>query len=149
MLCEKHNTYKVHTIGDCYVSMGFKNHRNRNPENEALSMVKMAFDMIDVIEQVNAEYDLGIAMRIGLHTGEVIAGITGTNIVRYDIYGQDVSMANKMESSGAANRVNISAVTRGFLELAAPNMFSYEYNMDIKVLDTVLESYFVSVGNPS
>lgn len=56
MLCEKHNTYKVHTIGDCYVSMGFKHHRNRNPENEALNMVKMAFDMIDVIEQVNEEH---------------------------------------------------------------------------------------------
>ena len=74
-------------------------------------------------------------MRIGLHTGEVIAGITGTNIVRYDIYGQDVSMANKMESCGGANRVNVSAATRAFLELAAPNEFSYEFNMDIKVLD--------------
>lgn len=39
-------------------------------------------------------------MRIGLHTGTVIAGITGSTIVRYDIYGTDVLIANTMESSG-------------------------------------------------
>lgn len=41
-------------------------------------------------------------MRIGIHTGSIIGGIIGTNIVRYDIYGRDVLIANKMESNGKA-----------------------------------------------
>jgi len=47
-------------------------------------------------------------MRIGIHTGHVIGGIIGTDIVRYDIYGKDVSIANKMESSGEEGRVQVS-----------------------------------------
>ena len=55
-------------------------------------------------------------MRIGIHTGEVIAGITGTNIVRYDIYGPDVVIANKMESMGAPGRIHVSDVTKNLLQ---------------------------------
>lgn len=39
-------------------------------------------------------------MRIGVHTGKIIGGVVGTDIVRYDIYGEDVTIANKMESNG-------------------------------------------------
>lgn len=44
-------------------------------------------------------------MRIGIHTGDVIGGVMGTDIVRYDIYGKDVVIANKMESNGEKDRV--------------------------------------------
>jgi class 3 adenylate cyclase len=51
-------------------------------------------------------------MRIGIHTGNIIGGVIGTDIVRFDIYGQDVSISNTMESSGASDRIHISNDTK-------------------------------------
>jgi class 3 adenylate cyclase len=50
-------------------------------------------------------------MRIGIHTGNIIGGVIGTDIVRYDIYGNDVLIANKMESNGEKGKVMISENT--------------------------------------
>ena len=50
-------------------------------------------------------------MRIGIHTGDIIGGVIGTDIVRYDIYGPDVLIANKMESNGEKGKVLISQFT--------------------------------------
>ena len=47
-------------------------------------------------------------MRIGIHTGRVIGGVTGTNIVRYDIYGKDVMIANKTESHGQPGKILVT-----------------------------------------
>jgi class 3 adenylate cyclase len=102
LLCVQYNVYKVHTIGDCYVVLGInsRNIEDRHVGQECMNMIYMAFAMIDVIKNVNKEQGTELNMRIGLHTGTIIAGITGTNIVRYDIYGSDSTLANKMESGG-------------------------------------------------
>lgn len=71
--------------------------------------------MIDDIEAAKAKYHLDIDMRIGIHTGSIIAGIIGSNIVRYDIYGPDVLIANKMESNGMPGRIHISESTKNML----------------------------------
>jgi class 3 adenylate cyclase len=60
---------------------------------------------------------------MGIHHGDVIAGITGTNIVRYDIYGPDVLIANKMESEGEAGRINVSEVARDIIDAARPGLY--------------------------
>ena len=70
-------------------------------------------------------------MRIGIHTGEVIGGVTGTNIVRYDIYGPDVLIANKMESGGSPGRINVSDTTKEFLESQFEREFKFEFNAEI------------------
>ena len=67
-------------------------------------------------------------MRIGIHTGEVIGGVTGTSIVRYDIYGPDVLIANKMESGGFQGRINVSDTTKEFLESNFEGEFEFEFN---------------------
>jgi class 3 adenylate cyclase len=54
-------------------------------------------------------------MRIGIHTGKIVAGIIGTKIVRYDIFGKNVLIANKMESNGVPGRVLISEDTKNIL----------------------------------
>jgi class 3 adenylate cyclase len=57
--------------------------------------------MIEIIEKVKGNINFHeLNMRIGVHTGKVIGGVIGTDIVRYDIYGEDVLIANKMESKG-------------------------------------------------
>lgn len=69
------------------------------------------------------ESELG--MRIGIHTGNIIGGVIGTEIVRYDIYGRDVLIANKMESNGKSGDILVSAATRELLEMEYPNLFEF------------------------
>ena len=73
--------------------------------------------MINIIRDVRkrVNYEL-LDMRIGIHTGTVIAGIIGSSVVRYDIFGSDVLIANKMESAGSPGRINISEETKKLLE---------------------------------
>ena len=68
---------------------------------KAFNVVLMGFRMIEIIEKVKLMINFDeLNMRIGVHTGKIIGGVIGTDIVRYDIYGEDVAIANKMESKG-------------------------------------------------
>lgn len=144
-ICITHHVYKVHTIGDCYVVMGYTGNEHRDPGNECMNMVRMSKDMIAIIDEINDENGSELKMRIGMHTGEIIAGVVGTTIVRYDIYGTDVFVANKMESSGAPGRINISDVTKDVLEDYYPGCFRFEYNKEIsvKAMDRTHSSFFI------
>jgi class 3 adenylate cyclase len=114
------HVYKVHTIGDCYVVMGFNGKVSMNMRNyydEAKNVCKMGECMIKIIREVRKKVNFeALDMRIGIHTGAVIAGIIGSTVVRYDIFGSDVLIANKMESSGLPGRINISEDTKRLLE---------------------------------
>ena len=114
------HVYKVHTIGDCYVVMGFNGKVSMNERNfydEAKNVCKMGEEMINIIRDVRKRVQFeALDMRIGIHTGTVIAGIIGSSVVRYDIFGSDVLIANKMESSGCPGRINISEDTKKLLE---------------------------------
>jgi phospholipid-translocating ATPase len=68
-VCYKYDLYKLYTIGDCYVCMGFNDARNRNPGREAMNMVLFGFTMIDIIKKVRKIINFdGLDMRIGIHT---------------------------------------------------------------------------------
>jgi len=87
-------------------------------------------------------------MRIGIHTGNIIGGVIGTDIVRYDIYGPNVLIANKMESNGERGRIMISEATYKLVNNSFPNSFDYEERKEdvtIKSLnDLMIKCYFVS-----
>lgn len=70
-------------------------------------------------------------MRIGAHTGRVIGGILGTEIVRYDIYGADVMISNKMESNGEKGKIHISEETKILLESQFAFDYTFTYNKPI------------------
>ena len=114
------SVYKVHTIGDCYVVMGFNGKVSMNDRNyyeEAKNVCKMGESMIKIIREVRKKVNFEkLDMRIGIHTGPVIAGIIGSTVVRYDIFGSDVLIANKMESAGVPGKINISEDTKKLLE---------------------------------
>jgi magnesium-transporting ATPase (P-type)/class 3 adenylate cyclase len=132
-LCLDHEVYKVHTIGDCYVVMGYTGKADRTSAQECLNVIRFAESMIDVIDEVNRESGSSLKMRIGVHTGEVIAGIIGTKIVRYDIYGPDVLIANKMESGGKPGAINVSDVTMQFIKSLDQNKYEFQYNKEIEI----------------
>lgn len=69
----------------------------------------------------------------------------GTDIVRYDIYGENVVIANKMESNGTQDEINVSENTKELLESAAESKFSFEFNknIELKAYNKTLGSYFL------
>ena len=87
---------------------------------EAYQVLKTGLQMINIIKKVREDSEnpdlKELDMRIGIHTGKIVAGIIGTEVVRYDIFGSDVLIANKMESSGLAGNVVVSEDTKRILE---------------------------------
>jgi class 3 adenylate cyclase len=140
-MCVEYNVYKVHTIGDCYVAMGFKDKNQRNPAKEALNVIRFACSLISAIEEVNEMCGCQLKMRIGIHTGEVIGGITGTNVVRYDIYGKDVLIANKMESYGEPGKIAVSQLTKELIEDYSPGEIIFNFFKETKVQDENINMY--------
>lgn len=134
--CIQNDVYKVCTIGDCYVVTGFIGKQGRDPWLECRNVVNMAKSMIKIINKQKKKHDCDLNMRIGIHTGQMTGGIIGSGVVRYDIWGIDVLLANKIESSGTPGRINLSKNTKIMLE---------ELNGNAKIREDMLNNY--PVGN--
>ena len=145
-MCVENNVYKVHTIGDCYVAIGYVDDNNRNPAKEAVNLVKFAMCLLQLIEETNQKCGIQLGMRIGIHTGDIIGGITGTKVVRYDIYGSNVLIANKMESSGEAGKIAVSETTKEIIESFIPGSYQFLEAKEVKVpsLSKKIKLYFLS-----
>jgi class 3 adenylate cyclase len=100
---------KMKTIGDSY--MCISGLPSRNPAHP-IDTVLAAFEMLHAVEE-RAQRGKGAEwkVRIGIHTGPVIAGVVGINKFAFDIWGDTVNYSSRMESSGAANRINLSERT--------------------------------------
>ena len=147
------SVYKVHTIGDCYVVMGFNGKVSMNDRNyyeEAKNVCKMGECMIKIIREVRKKVNFEkLDMRIGIHTGPVIAGIIGSTVVRYDIFGSDVLIANKMESSGVPGRINISEDTKKLLESKElPYNLVLNKVVQIPSVGKEIKCYLIDKGDP-
>ncbi|XP_059060235.1 adenylate cyclase type 9 [Achroia grisella] len=111
-LCQKHGCEKISTLGDCYYCV------SGCPEprpDHATCCVEMGLGMIEAIQEFDRERGEGINMRVGVHTGTVLCGIVGTRRFKFDVWSNDVTFANKMESTGRPGRVHISEETSKFL----------------------------------
>lgn len=80
----------------------------------------------------------------------MIGGIIGTDIVRYDIYGTDVTIANKMESGGKTGHINVSERTKYWLERAYPSTYRFEPHEKtfVKSFNQEIQSYLVYANKP-
>ena len=107
-LAEKHGLEKIKTIGDEYMAAsGLPMPRPDHAE----AMAEMALDMLAVIERFNAKRNRGVRIRIGMNCGPVTAGIIGTKKFAYDLWGDTVNIASRMESHGIANAIQVTEST--------------------------------------
>ncbi len=138
---EKYGIEKIKTIGDAYMCAGGIPEKNRtNPVEVILAALEMRSYMIRMKESSDIEGMKYWDIRIGIHTGTVVAGVVGQKKLTYDIWGDTVNTASRMESSGEAGKINISGTTYEFVK----DFFNCEYRgkMPVKYKGE-LEMYFV------
>ena len=115
-IIEKHQIEKIKTMGDAYMAAGGVPLRDKeNPINCVLAALEIQQYMIHIKQEAEANKSFYWNLRIGIHTGDVIAGVIGSKRIAYDIWGNTVNIAQRMETSSASGRVNISESTYEYI----------------------------------
>lgn len=145
-ITEQFELEKIKTIGDAYMAAGGLPDPNRGKPEQ---VIKAALAMQEFIalrkKERLAQGQEAFSMRIGIHTGPVVAGIVGTRKFQYDIWGNTVNMASRMESAGESGRVNISKATWSLLNRQPGWIWVERGQIPVKGVGEV-EMYFVEAG---
>jgi adenylate cyclase len=112
-LAERYGLEKIKTIGDCYmVAAGVPTPRS----DHARALAQMALDMIEAMGSSEAVGDLGLELRVGINSGPVVAGVIGRKRFLYDLWGDAVNTASRMESHGTPGHIQITRATYELLK---------------------------------
>jgi adenylate cyclase len=105
-LVEGYELEKIKTIGDAYMAVSQKNTGN---------LAGLALDMLRAMDAYNAENGTSLQLRVGLHVGPAVAGVIGVKRFLYDVWGDTVNVASRMESNGEPGRVHVTQAVRAQL----------------------------------
>ena len=104
---------KIKTVGDAYMlASGLPEPRT----DHADAVADMALAMIEAVKRASCDVTIPLQMRIGIHSGDVVAGVIGTHKFVYDIWGDAVNTAWFMEAFGVADRINVSETVAGHVQ---------------------------------
>lgn len=106
---EREGIEKIKTIGDAYMAASGLSDRSTD---HAVKLVRFAQGMLEDLHEFNEESKVKFSMRIGINSGDVIAGVIGKSKFIYDIWGDTVNVASRMESSGVAEKIHVTENTR-------------------------------------
>ncbi|MEM7033316.1 MAG: adenylate/guanylate cyclase domain-containing protein [Chloroflexota bacterium] len=136
-LAEKHDLEKIKTIGDAYMVVGGL---PTPSSNHAQAVADMALDMQAAIANFKNLAGETLQLRIGIQTGPVVAGIIGTTKFSYDLWGDTVNVASRMESHGIPGRIQVAAET--FERLQSSFKFETRGTIEIKGKGNI-QTYFL------
>ncbi len=137
-LVEKHGLEKIKTIGDAYmVGGGVPDPR----EDHAQAVANFSLELLEVIPELQANESLPLSLRIGIHSGPVVAGVIGEKKFAYDLWGDTVNTTSRMESNGEPNHIHISKATHDLLG----DGYLYEARGEIEIKGKgVMETFFLT-----
>jgi len=104
----KYSLEKIKTIGDCYMLAGGL---PKPDKNHADSVARMALEMLDIIKEINTKTNQSLKVRIGINSGPVAAGVIGKEKFIYDLWGDTVNVASRMETFGSNSKIHVSSST--------------------------------------
>lgn len=123
----RHGVEKIKTIGDGYMAACGA------PMAEALrttAMVRFGLEMVEITERIATLHQIPVGIRVGIHSGSLIAGVIGKSRFAYDMWGETVNMASRMESTGVPGRVQLSEAA--FQRTDGEFTFEIRENIEIK-----------------
>lgn len=143
-IVEKYGLEKIKTIGDSYMAAGGLPTPN---ETHARDVVRCAIDIVAFMKELNErkkeQRKIAFDLRIGIHTGPVVAGIVGLKKFAYDIWGNTVNIASRMEKAGEVGKINISKATFEFVK-DEKDEFTCVYRGKIEAKNIgMIDMYFV------
>jgi guanylate cyclase len=107
-LAERYAVEKIKTLGDCYMAAaGIPSPR----PDHAQCLALMALDMLEAVREQGAVGSLGFELRIGINSGPVVAGVIGRKRFLYDLWGDAVNTAGRMQTEGTPGRIQITRAT--------------------------------------
>lgn len=138
-ICAKKNgVEKIKTIGDSYMAASGL---CENSDNDgAKKIMKYAKEILLIIDKFNKTSPIKIQIRIGINTGPVVAGVIGKSKFIFDIWGDTVNVASRMESSGRPQQIHVSEQT--YIELKKNFIFKESLDVDVKGKG-LMHTYFI------
>jgi adenylate cyclase len=111
-LVERHGLEKIKTIGDAYMAVaGAPQPR----ADHAIAAIEFGQAMIQAVQAIRERTGIALQVRIGVASGQVVAGVIGARRLQFDLWGDTVNLASRMESSGVPGRIQVAASTRDLL----------------------------------
>ena len=104
-LCERTGVEKIKTIGDAYMAVGGL---AGTRSDHTVAMAEMALGMVDTCDESSSGSGPGWRIRVGLHTGPAVAGVIGSRKFAYDVWGDTVNVASRLESTSEPGRIHVS-----------------------------------------
>jgi len=128
---------KIKTIGDAYMAVFGA---PTEYDDHAVMAVRTGMALLKLVDSLNRQNNHGLQIRVGIHTGHVMAGVVGKERMQFDVFGDNVNIASRFESSGEKGRVNVSHETY----ISVRDFFEFEERGEIALKNKAnMKAYFV------